>query len=359
MKAYKKTLITTSILTLFPILVGLLLWDRLGEMMITHWGFDGQPDGASSRATAVFLPPLLMLAGQWLCVALTVKDPKNQNRNRKAIGTTMWVIPIVCNLCCGAMYALALGVQLSAGAFLNGAMGLMFLVIGNYLPKCRQNYTMGIKLPWTFQSEENWNATHRFAGPVWMIGGVVILFSGLLPGAWGIWLMIAAIFALTLIPIGYSYCYYRRQKKAGVVFAPLAPSKPFGKWAAVVIAVMLIFVIATLFTGNIRTEFYENHFTIQASYYQDLSVMYDRVEGLEYHQENLDGVRTFGYGSFRLLMGQFRSDSLGDYTRYTYYRPGAYILMQVSGKPLVLSGKDPAETREIYETLLEKTGLGE
>ena len=76
-------------------------------------------------------------------------------------------------------------------------IGVLFMIIGNYLPKCKQNYTMGIKLPWTLDDEENWNRTHRFAGFLWVAGGVVIAINAFLKWEW---LFLVVVFAMVLIP---------------------------------------------------------------------------------------------------------------------------------------------------------------
>ena len=73
-RKHKKTLFLTSLLTLLPMLAGLLLRDKLPEMMPTHWGFNGQPDGWSSTTTAIFVMPLIMLAAYWVCVFFTSMD---------------------------------------------------------------------------------------------------------------------------------------------------------------------------------------------------------------------------------------------------------------------------------------------
>ena len=84
------------------------------------------------------------------------------------------------------------------------------MVIGNYLPKCKQNYTLGIKLPWTLDDEENWNRTHRFAGFLWVVGGVLIAINAFLEWEW---LFLVVVFAMVLIPAIYSYLYYKKQKQ--------------------------------------------------------------------------------------------------------------------------------------------------
>lgn len=356
LKKYKKTLIASSLLTLLPIAAGLLLWNRFPERMVTHFGITGEPDGWSSVPFAVFFPPLILLAVQWLCIWITVKDPGNKDRNRKPLGMVLWIVPVVSNLCSGLMYALALGVDLSVETVMIAAMGLLFVVIGNYLPKCKTNSTIGIKVPWTYTSEENWNATHRFGGRVWVIGGLVMMLAAFLPGGLGISLMIIAILALAAIPIAYSYCYYRKQKANGETLSPAPQMTKGGRiGSAVALVLILVFVAVVLFAGKIDFVFQEDYLVIDTNMYSDHVVFYDVIEDVEYREGNVDGVRVGGYGSFRLLMGYFRNEEFGTYVRYTYYDPEACVVVTTADRKLVISGEDAAQTRAIYDALLEKT----
>lgn len=356
-RKHKKVLILTSLLTLLPILVGLLLWNKLPAKFATHWGIDGQADGWSSLSFAVFAPPLIMLAVQWLCVLVTAKDPKNQGRNHKPLGLVLWIIPITSNLCCGLMYALALGAEFSITSVMVAAMGLMFAAIGNYLPKCRMNHTIGIKVPWTYTSEDNWNATHRFGGRVWMIGGLVMILSAFIPGELGVVIMIVSVFVLVIIPIVYSYVYYRKQRAQGTAQPPVISKTDakITKWSLVIVAAILIGVAFLMFTGSVQVQYGEDSFTIVASYYDDLTVNYDAIEAIEYREGNVSGTRVFGYGSARLLLGSFQNEEFGTYTRYTYYNPEACIVLTVGDKTLVISGKTATETQDIYQELLART----
>ena len=355
-RKHKWELLISSLVILIPVLVGLILWNRLPETIATHWGVDGQADGYGSLPFAVFVPYLCLLAGHWFCFLVTANDPRNQNRNWKPIRLVLWIMPVLSNIIGIIMYSLALGVQVSVSGIMIAALGLMFVAIGNYLPKCRQNHTIGIKVPWTFASEENWNATHRFGGRVWMIGGVVMMLAAFLPTGWSAGVTVAAAVILSIVPIVYSYCYYRKQLQRGDELQPMPSAHTkAGKIGTVAGLLILAFVLVALFAGSVETSFSDDYFSIKASFYDDLTVAYDRVESVEYREGNVPGSRVFGVGSFRLLLGNFENEEFGNYTRYTYYKPEACVVLKVNGKTLVLSGKDAAETQSIYRQLLEKT----
>ena len=208
-----KKLIVTSVVILLPILFGVIVWDRLPERIATHWGADGNPDGWSGRAFAVFGMPLFLLAIHWLCAFFTARDPKNKDRNRKAFGLVLWICPLLSLLANTIVYATALGKEWSVEVIMPRFMGLLFVDIGNYLPKCQQNHTIGIRIKWTLESEDNWNATHRLSGRVWMVGGALIAASAFLPIAVALWVMIPLSLAMVIIPVAYSYTYHKRHGK--------------------------------------------------------------------------------------------------------------------------------------------------
>ena len=75
------------------------------------------------------------------------------------------------------------------------------------MPKCKQNYTIGIKILWTLHSEENWNRTHRFAGRLWLVCGIVIMLTGFFGGVWAFF---GITLAMIVAPVVYSYALYRK-----------------------------------------------------------------------------------------------------------------------------------------------------
>ena len=202
-----KVLIITSIIILLPMLAGLILWNQLPEQVPFHWNAAGEIDGWASKAMAVFVPSAAMLALQWLCVLVTSADPKKQNHPEKVKVLVLWLIPLITVFISALMYISALGVSVRVERLMPILLGLVFVAIGNYMPKCKQNYTIGIKIPWTLASEENWNRTHRLAGWVWVGGGVVMLLSGFL----GIfWLTLVPAIIMVAVPLIYSYILHKK-----------------------------------------------------------------------------------------------------------------------------------------------------
>ena len=84
-------LILTSVITLLPIFIGLLLWRQLPASVATHFGVDNQPDGYCSKAFAVFGLPVMMLFFHLICIVATNIDPKRKNISKKVFHVVMWI----------------------------------------------------------------------------------------------------------------------------------------------------------------------------------------------------------------------------------------------------------------------------
>ena len=208
----KKQLFLTSAIILLPVLVGLLLWDQLPDQIATHWGLGGKANGWSSKASAVFGMPLFLLATHWFCLYFTEKDAKNKDQNSKVFGLISWLVPGISLMVSGIIYGTALGAKFPIENIVFLFMGVLFIAVGNYLPKCKPNRTIGIRIKWTLENEENWNATHRIAGKVWVIGGICFLLCMFLPSAVAAAVELLGITLLIAVPIGYSYRYSKKQQ---------------------------------------------------------------------------------------------------------------------------------------------------
>ena len=202
-----KILVITSVMILLPILAGVLLWNQLPAQIPSHWNAAGEIDGWTSKTFSVFGMPLLLLAFQWLCVLGTLADPKRQNHPTKILHLVFWIIPILSVLLHTIVYAVALGSEVRMEMVMPVFVGLVLAITGNYLPKCKQNYTIGIKIPWTLNSEENWNRTHRFAGRIWVVCGLIIVLTGFIGG---VWILLPIFLLMVLAPVLYSYLLHRK-----------------------------------------------------------------------------------------------------------------------------------------------------
>lgn len=361
-KRNRVQLIISSVIIILPILIGLIFWNELPDKMVTHWGVGGIADGWSSKASAVFFIPLFSLAAHWFCVFFTAKDPKNINQNSKAFGMVLWICPIVSLFANVLLYSTAFEQDFDVNLMGLLLIGFMFAVIGNYLPKCKQNSTIGIKVIWALENEENWNATHRIGGKVWFAGGIVMILSAMLPKHFIPYVLLICLILLVAIPIVYSYCYYKKQLKSGDI-APIPPKDTKSNSitllvSTIIIAVSFIFSGILMFTGSIDISYGDSSFTVDATYWKSFTAEYASVDGIEYRENDSVGSRNAGLGSAKLLAGTFSNDEFGSYTRYSYTKCDSCVVLTINDKVVVINGKDNLSTKAIYDELYKKALKG-
>ncbi|MBR3935151.1 MAG: SdpI family protein [Oscillospiraceae bacterium] len=206
MKINKKLFVITTIIILLPIVIGLVFWEQLPETMATHWGTDNEPNGWTGKAFTVFGIPGIMAALHIFCLIVTYADPKKSNIGEKAMGIVYWILPAVSLAVMSATYAYALGMNVNIGMICCLLMGIIFIALGNYLPKAKQNFTFGYKIPWTLSSEDNWNKTHRLAGWLMVICGFLFIINAFVLSEW---VLLACLIAVA-VPMIYSYILYRK-----------------------------------------------------------------------------------------------------------------------------------------------------
>ena len=210
LKEYKMSLISGSILTISPSLAGILLWNRLPEKIATHFDQHNLANGWSSKPVAVFGIPFLLLLVHLFCVFFSANDPKRKNINKRIFTMILWMVPVVSVITCMSIYGLALGMDLDIGMVVNIMVGILLIILGNYIHKVKQNYTVGVKLPWTLNSEENWDRTHRFAGKVFVTGGLVLVIGAFVQGLQTVWVVTVVTAVIVILPCGYSFLLYKK-----------------------------------------------------------------------------------------------------------------------------------------------------
>lgn len=357
----KKYWILTSIVALLPVLVGLLLWNQLPDKLPTHFGADGAADGWGGKAFSIFGVPLLMLLFHWIIYFTTLLDKQNRGHNQKVLNLFGLLFPAMSVIYGVVIYNAGVGLEMNLTRILLPMLGLFFILVGNWLPKIRQNCTLGIKLPWTLYNEENWNKTHRVGGYTWVLGGLGILVMGLLPQPNLMWILPVLMVVMMGVPMVYSWRLAKRQQRQGT-YTESAVNRNLKKHPVVrVVSLVLVALILTgtgvmMFTGKIDYTFTDAGLQVDASYYDDFTIPYADIDSVEYRQSAVDGTREWGFGSARLRLGYFHNDEFGYHTRYTYTGDHGCVVLTCGGDIIVLGAEDREATRELYETLLQRAG---
>lgn len=331
--AYRELFVLTSLVILLPTLVGALCW----------------------REFVWF--PLGLLATHWLVLFFILRDHANAAQSPRILRLIFWLLPVTALIGGAVLALLRSGFDAYAliVTILYLSFGLMFLVLGNILPKVRQNNTIGIKIKWTLENEENWNATHRFSGRLWVIGGILCMACALVAeSAIATVVFFVCVLALAILPMGYSYRYYRRQLADG----DIAPS-PVSRKGAAAVALFTVAICAfigwSLFSGSMSVHFGADAVSIETRQWKDLTIPYADIDDIVYYDhdpsQNVDGARVNGFGNLRFSMGTFENTLYGRYTRYTHASCDACIVLEVDGETIVLNEADATATKELYDAL--------
>lgn len=199
-------LIVASMIT-----VGLLMFDQMPDMMPTHWNVKGEIDDWTSKTTWVWLFPSITLVLALLFPILSRIDPRKEKYTlfrRPWLILQMVFVVFFAYLYFATMY-IALHPEILVTPFILGGIGVLFIVIGNYLGKVRQNYFIGIKTPWTLDNEEVWNRTQRVGGWSFMFAGLIIFTEAFI--RWQeVWAIFTAIGIAVIIPVLYSYLLHKK-----------------------------------------------------------------------------------------------------------------------------------------------------
>ena len=199
---------------LVSLAVTLFYYPRVPDIIPTHWGISGRIDATGPKYMLFVFWGLALFVNVIMLFAEKIEPKKGSYAK----------FPKVFNILRVFITALLCGLELLTIAFafnpdfadMNSimyiTMGFMFVLLGNYMPKVKHNYTFGIKVPWTLASENVWNKTHRMAGPLWIAGGIVMMGGVFMPPEAAFVIMFAVILLLVIAPMVYSYIEFRKEK---------------------------------------------------------------------------------------------------------------------------------------------------
>jgi uncharacterized membrane protein len=192
---------------------GAIVYPRLPDRVPSHWNFRGEVDGWTGPLAAVLLMPAIGVA-MWILLRVFPRvDPRRENYAKFQGTYDILVNTIVTFLALVHVVVLAsaIGWPVSIERLMPAGMGLLFIVIGNFLPRARPNWFLGIRTPWTLTNDRVWERTHRVGGYLFVIAGVVFTVMALsplpLPGA----AIAATVCGVAVISIAYSFVAWRQE----------------------------------------------------------------------------------------------------------------------------------------------------
>jgi uncharacterized membrane protein len=189
-------------------------YPRLPETIPTHWNMDGQPDGWSSRAFGALITPVILLFVWGFARVMPAIDPRGANYAKfggafEAIFDSLMLFLLGMHI---VLLRAGLGYPVQIQRIAPFGIGVLLIVIGNLLPRCRPNWFVGIRTPWTLSSDRVWEKTHRIGGRLFVAAGFLIAVAALFwPQRVHVVLITSIILAAAAVLI-YSYLEWKREQ---------------------------------------------------------------------------------------------------------------------------------------------------
>lgn len=198
-------------LFLIPIGISLVYYSQLPSVVPTHFDMNGQVDGTMPKALGTFGVIVFCVLIHLFVSFVTSKDPKHKNIPDFMFHIIYMICPIICIVVNLMVIFHAIPSSLDVIKISNVSIyvlvSLMMIVLGNYLPKVKRNYTLGIKTPWALNSDENWHRTNRFGGYCMVLSGFLFFVFSMLGQ---LLVAIILLIGLSIVPMIYSYILYKQ-----------------------------------------------------------------------------------------------------------------------------------------------------
>ena len=200
------------ILLVIPFVVSIYLWDQLPDQVPIHFNIQGEADDWGPKWINAFLIPGIALTIYIFLLIIPVIDPKRRIVSAQKpvsairIFTTLFMIGIY-----GFVMAKTLEIDVDLGIYINISVGVLILIIGNYMNTIKPNYFIGIRTPWTLENPEVWKKTHRIGSKLWVVGGLIMILNAVfIPVSYSQIIFYITVALIALVPIVLSYIYFKK-----------------------------------------------------------------------------------------------------------------------------------------------------
>lgn len=214
-KFFSREMLKTWIVVVVAVILAIVGILIMPDTIPTHFGPSGEPDAWGSKFTVLLYPAILVLVTA-LAVPMIKLDPKQSNYERfsKYYYNFFFGFAIFFLMIEAANIAIAMGADINVGSIICFVVGVMMFFVGNMMPKIKQNFFFGIKTPWALSDEENWFKTHRLGGKMFAICGIGMMLAAFIPGESKVWIVLAGVLVMAIIPAVYSYMIFRKKENS-------------------------------------------------------------------------------------------------------------------------------------------------
>lgn len=200
-------------LIILSVLLSIVFYQYLPDQIASHWNIQGVVDGYSKKINTVLMFPILQIILFVLLVTIPNIDPRKKNIEKfeKHFFFFINAILLFTVLIQLQVFLWNIGIQIQMGVIMPILMGGLFILIAQLLRKSKQNYTIGIKTPWTLSSEKVWDKTHKLGAILFTISGGITIISALLP-LYSFYIVIGSILLSTIYLFVFSYIEYKKEQ---------------------------------------------------------------------------------------------------------------------------------------------------
>lgn len=191
------------------------VWNNLPNKVPVHWNLKGEIDRYGDKSELILIPILLPLLTYLIFLIVPKIDPKNKlNKMGNKLNTIKFLTTAFMSILALFIIYSAKNQTFTNPNYIVLLIGSLYLILGNYFKTIKANYFIGIRTPWTLESETVWKETHKLGGKMWFIGGLLIIISSLiLENQLNFTILLIITSIITIVPVVYSYLKFQNLKK--------------------------------------------------------------------------------------------------------------------------------------------------
>jgi len=212
MTTHRTVLIGLLIIAL-SFVAGIYFYPQLPAVVASHWDTQGNVNGTMGKFWGTFLFPVLLAVLFVVFLIIPRLDPKHENIEKFRSHFNGFILFMMGLFFYMELLAIAynIGMHFHIVRWLVPAFALFFYYIGVLLSHARRNWFIGIRTPWTLESEHVWNKTHVLGAKLFKVAALLALVGVFFPVV-AFWFVVIPVVVFAMWSIIYSYVAFREEK---------------------------------------------------------------------------------------------------------------------------------------------------